>query len=349
MELVVKDLYKKYFGYDYCLKGINLSIPENSTLCIYGIEGSGKSTLIKVISGLEEYQKGEIVFKDKKIETYSFKERNFSVYTGNILNPEKTVFKSLVKILISRGLNKKESESAVRQAAKNIGTENIMNFKFSDLTFAQKFFAEFTRLAMRKADLYLIDDPFENVPSSEREEIYDFLKNNLRKLGGTKIIATADKSTAINIGDLTAVLTEGIISECGKASDIFLNPETLAACNMFSPDINTVKIEVKNGSFLLFNKIYKFPDGNAFKVYEDREVIAAFYPTSLFISENGLECEIYERKLLGEYTECFSHIYGQHFSFMMKTPVCSKKANLSLKGRLFLFDINSNRIIYSFN
>lgn len=349
MELVVKDLYKKYFGYDYCLKGINLSIPENSTLCIYGIEGSGKSTLIKVISGLEEYQKGEIVFKDKKIETYSFKERNFSVYIGNCLNPKKTVFQSLVKILMGRGLNKKESESAVRQAAKNIGTENIMNFKFSDLTFAQKFFAEFTRLAMRKADLYLIDDPFENVPSSEREEIYNFLKNNLRKLGGTKIIATADKSTAINIGDLTAVLTEGIISECGKASDIFLNPETLAACNMFSPDINTVKIEVKNGSFLLFNKIYKFPDGNAFKVYESKEVIAAFYPSSILVSGEGLECEISEMKIIGEYTECFSEIYGQHFSFMMKTPVCSKKANLSLKGRLFLFDINSNRIIYSFN
>lgn len=207
------------------LRGVNLSINQGEVFCILGGNGTGKSTMLKAISGTCKIYRGKIVLKGKKINDYKSNE----LYKHNLAllpqNPEDvflkdTLIEDINEIAKVMDYTKEESNTLIEGVLKDLKIEHLKNKNPYDLSGGEKQKAALAKILLLNPQILLLDEPTKGIDAYSKSVLKDILLQ-LKAKGKTIIIVTHDLEFAASIADRCALLFDGEIVSSGSPQDFF--------------------------------------------------------------------------------------------------------------------------------
>lgn len=264
-RLILKNLTKRYSPSHLTpLESINLICEDQEFMVILGPEGCGKSTIIRLIAGLEKPTQGEIYFGDKLVNDVPAKERSVGlVFKNYAFYSSKTVFDILAVPLKINKLPKPEIRLRIMEIAELLKISELLERKIKELSDVQRKWLSIALTLVRKPAVWLLDDiftPLENTRQSDQElKAQDTMRKEIlklhKKLATTTIYATSNPVEAVTMGDRIAVINYEIahphkIQQIADPATIYNKPSTLFVARYIGrPGINILEghIERKSG------------------------------------------------------------------------------------------------------
>lgn len=190
----IKNLCLKYIREYYALYNIDLNIERGESVAFVGEEQSGRTTLLRVIAGLEKYDSGEVYIDGRAIEKIDFK---CDVDLGYVpvmpvFFENKTVFENLKYVLAQRKIERSEIEARIDKALINFNLEKYKNIKAGDLDLYERYMVSFVRLTLRNIDYLLVDDIFEKLQPDEASAFVKLIDDVFIKKGVTVIAVSGN-------------------------------------------------------------------------------------------------------------------------------------------------------------
>ena len=270
MALEFRDLSKK--EYDVTLIApISLKLKPGIFNTILGPTLSGKTTLLRLMAGLDRPTSGEIWFKEINVTNLPVQKRNVAMVYQQFINyPNMTVFENIASPLRVKKKPEKEVISRVHKVAELLKISPLLERRPTELSGGQQQRTALARALTKEAELVLLDEPLANLDYKLREELREELPRLFEESGATVVYTTTEPSEALLIGGFSATLHEGKITQYGQTQSVYKDPISLTAAKIFSdPPLNTVKIE-KNGEGIYLNggvhwktkKFSNIPNGN---------------------------------------------------------------------------------------
>lgn len=220
--LEVKEADFRYYGSSFELKGVNLFLSKGDRLVIYGRENSGKTTLLRVLCGLEDYSQGNILLDGVELKELSQKDMGIGyTFDKSILDG-----KELVKDIISLPTKLREaSQDRIDSYLKDVEKrcDLPLSAKVKDLSDMQVAMLILARLFAVDRRLYLIDDVWKDLTREEKSLVTDYLIENINDKSA--IVATDDEILARKVAtDKIVVLTEKQVAPMMTAEEISARP-----------------------------------------------------------------------------------------------------------------------------
>ena len=200
--LDLKNISKKFKDKEI-LSNFNLKVEENKILAIVGPSGGGKTTLLRMLAGLESIDSGEIIFNGENLPLNELEKRNLLgfVFQDFQLFPHMTVLENLVISPIqTMGIKKDEAEAKAIKLLEQLGLENHYNSYPNSLSGGQKQRVALARAMMIEPKIIGYDEPTSALDPELRLEVEKLILQN-KKLGITQIVVTHDLQFAENIAD----------------------------------------------------------------------------------------------------------------------------------------------------
>ena len=200
--LELKNISKKFKDKEI-LSNFNLKVEENKILAIVGPSGGGKTTLLRMLAGLESIDSGEIIFNGENLPLNELEKRNLLgfVFQDFQLFPHMTVLENLVISPIqTMGIKKDEAEAKAIKLLEQLGLENHCNSYPHSLSGGQKQRVALARAMMIEPKIIGYDEPTSALDPELRLEVEKLILQN-KKLGITQIVVTHDLQFAENIAD----------------------------------------------------------------------------------------------------------------------------------------------------
>jgi polar amino acid transport system ATP-binding protein len=213
------------------LCGASLSLEDVRSLVLIGPSGGGKSTLLRIIAGLETPDSGTVAINGKSVAFY---ERSLLLHRRNIgvvfqafnLFPHLTALENLLlPLTVAHGQTKAQAQDAALQILSRFGLEGHANQKPASLSGGQKQRIAIARALVTKPQLLLLDEPTSALDPEMTHEVLEMIKE-LRDQGRELILATHEMAFAKSAADQIAFVAEGRILESGKPSELFASPKS---------------------------------------------------------------------------------------------------------------------------
>ena len=235
-DISIKNLCKDYYGV-MCVFDLNLEVKDKTIAVIFGGVGSGKTTALKLICGLEKKSSGEILFDNTAAEV-KLKRRDCAfVFSKPLLFNFKSVYDNLAYGLILRRESKEKINSLINNALALINSEYLLKKKKWELTFDEKQLICFIRAIIRKPDILLLDEPFFGIEFLEKfEKLQSYFSQ-------TCIYATKKLDFAKRLNCHTVFLRDGQVLEQNAFTDIALHPKNIETAKLLQFNFFNSKIE----------------------------------------------------------------------------------------------------------
>ncbi len=253
-SIKLENVYKN-FGKTCALENLNLEIFDGEFFVLLGPTGAGKTTTLRIISGLEQPDKGNIFFDEEIINDVqpAFRDTSY-VFQQFSLYPHYSVYDNLAFPLRSplRKETKLEIDKKVTEIAKLLKIENKLKNKATQLSGGEMQRVSLGRALVRNPNIYLMDEPLSSLDAKLREELRIELKKIQKDLNATILYVTHDHVEATTMADRIGVLKDGVLSQVGTPEEIYDNPNSIYVANRLgSPkinifDLNKIKIPPKN-------------------------------------------------------------------------------------------------------
>ena len=197
-----RHIYKIYPGNVTAVKDFNLEIADKEFIVFVGPSGCGKSTTLRMIAGLEEISKGEMYIGDRLINDVPPKDRDIAmVFQNYALYPHMTVYKNMAFGLELRKMPKDDIDKRVREAAKILEIEHLLDRKPKALSGGQRQRVALGRAMVRNPAVFLLDEPLSNLDAKLRTSMRTEIIKLHKKLATTFIYVTHDQTEAMTMGD----------------------------------------------------------------------------------------------------------------------------------------------------
>ena len=239
-SISLKNIYKIYPGDVTAVSDFNLEIEDKEFIILVGPSGCGKSTTLRMIAGLEEISKGELYIGDRLVNDVPPKDRDIAmVFQNYALYPHMTVYKNMAFGLELRKTPKDEIDKRVREAARVLDIEHLLDRKPKALSGGQRQRVALGRAMVRNPAVFLLDEPLSNLDAKLRTAMRTEIIKLHQKLGTTFIYVTHDQTEAMTMGDRIVVMKDGVIQQVDTPQNLYDYP-----CNMFvagfigSPQMN---------------------------------------------------------------------------------------------------------------
>ena len=242
MSNVILKNVKKIYDKKVVIDGVDLEIKDKEFIVLVGASGCGKSTILRMIAGLEEITEGEILIGDKKINNILPKDRDIAfVFQSYALYPHMTVRENIAFGLKMRKVDKKTIEEKVQQAAKILDLTEYLDRKPKQLSGGQRQRVALGRAIVRNPKVFLMDEPLSNLDAKLRVQMRSEIKKLHEQLQTTFIYVTHDQTEALTMGDRIVVLDKGKIQQVDTPEEIYNNPQnTFVAGFIGSPQMNFI-------------------------------------------------------------------------------------------------------------
>ena len=248
-SVVLKDLVKSYDGKKNIIDNINLEIKDKEFIVLVGSSGCGKSTILRLISGLEEITKGEILIDGKVVNNIHPKDRDIAfVFQSYALYPHMSVYDNIAFGLKMRKYDKKTIDEKVREVAKSLNLEELLDRKPRQLSGGQRQRVALGRAIVRNPKVFLMDEPLSNLDANLRVQMRSEIKKLHKKLQTTFIYVTHDQTEALTMGDRIVVLDKGKIQQADTPDEIYNHPQNKFVAGLIG-QMNFIDINVHNGKF----------------------------------------------------------------------------------------------------
>jgi sn-glycerol 3-phosphate transport system ATP-binding protein len=283
--LELKNVTKIYPNGTKAVHETSLSIEEGEFMVFVGPSGCGKSTLLRMVAGLEEITEGEITLDGNLINEVDPSERDIAmVFQNYALYPHMNVYNNLAYGLKNRGIDKKDIEQKVNDAAKLLQISDYLERKPSMLSGGQRQRVAMGRAIVRNPKIFLFDEPLSNLDAKLRIQMRLEIKKLQQKVGVTSIFVTHDQTEAMTLADKLAVINNGIIEQLATPIEIYNNPKSLFVAGFIgSPQMNFMEGELKNNTL----SAEGFEIKNIKSDYNG-DIILGIRPEHLSQSDNGL-------------------------------------------------------------
>ena len=304
-EIALRNVCKQFDSTHYGVKDFTLDIHDKEFVIFVGPSGCGKSTTLRLIAGLEDITDGELWIDEELCNYLEPKEREMSmVFQNYALYPNMTVYGNIAYSLKIRKVPKKEIDQRVREVARILEIESLLDRKPAALSGGQKQRVAIGAAIIRQPKAFLMDEPLSNLDAKLRAQMRVELQKLHKQLDTTIIYVTHDQTEAMTLGTKIVVMKDGLIQQVGAPQSIYGNPVNLFVAGFLgSPSMNffqcTVKAEENNRTALLLDdaktvkKVYL--DGTRGKQiadrYNGRHVILGIRPEDIY--------ELEEAKKLG--------------------------------------------------
>ena len=172
-SVVLKNLVKSYDGKKNIIDNINLEIKDKEFIVLVGSSGCGKSTILRLISGLEDITSGEILIDDKVVNNVHPKDRDIAfVFQSYALYPHMSVYDNIAFGLKMRKYDKKTIDAKVREVAESLNLTELLNRKPKQLSGGQRQRVALGRAIVRNPKVFLMDEPLSNLDANLRVHMH---------------------------------------------------------------------------------------------------------------------------------------------------------------------------------
>ena len=204
---------------------VDLEINNKEFLVILGPSGSGKSSLLRLIAGLEETTGGEVYFGNELVNDVSPRERNISMVFQNFaLFPNMTVYDNIAFPIRASGQDSENLDDEVKRIASMLQIESLLDRKPGELSGGEQQRVSLGRAIIKKPKIFLMDEPLSNLDASLRAELRAEIKKLHKELGITFIYVTHDQTEAMSMADRIALIKDGKLLQVDKPEVIYNTP-----------------------------------------------------------------------------------------------------------------------------
>lgn len=244
-EVKLKNVVKKYGDLEV-VHGINLDITDGEFVVLVGPSGCAKSTTLRMVAGLEDISGGQIVIDDTVVNDVHPKDRQIAmVFQDYALYPHMTVRENMGFGLKMRGVGDAERDTKVSEAAKMLDLEPFLERKPAALSGGQRQRVAMGRAVVRKAKVFLFDEPLSNLDAKLRSEMRTAIKKLHTTLKTTTIYVTHDQIEAMTLADRIVIMKLGHIMQVGSPIEVYEQPANLFVATFIgAPTMNILDAEV---------------------------------------------------------------------------------------------------------
>ncbi|HIY51658.1 MAG TPA: sn-glycerol-3-phosphate ABC transporter ATP-binding protein UgpC [Candidatus Olsenella avicola] len=245
-SLSLEHVGKKYpNGYEG-VKDFNLEIADKEFIIFVGPSGCGKSTTLRMIAGLEDITSGTLKIDGRVVNDVEPKDRDIAmVFQTYALYPHMTVYENMAFPLKLRKVDADTIDKAVREAARILDLEKLLDRKPSALSGGQRQRVAMGRAIVRAPKVYLMDEPLSNLDAKLRVQMRAEISKLHDRLGATIIYVTHDQTEAMTLGTRIVVMKDGVMQQVDTPTKLYNEP-----CNLFvagfigSPQMNFIDVQV---------------------------------------------------------------------------------------------------------
>jgi multiple sugar transport system ATP-binding protein len=247
--IVLEDVSKVFGGGVVAVDDVSLEIESGEFLVLVGPSGCGKSTLLRMIAGLEDATAGTITIDGRDVTDLPPRSRDVAmVFQSYALYPHMSVRENLGYGLRVRKTPKKDAERRVREVAKLLGLEEMLDRKPAALSGGQRQRVAMGRAIVREPKAFLMDEPLSNLDAKLRVSMRASLASLHSRLRTTTIYVTHDQVEAMTLGQRVAVLRDGKIQQVDTPQALYAYPTNLfVAAFIGSPAMNLVEADIADG------------------------------------------------------------------------------------------------------
>jgi multiple sugar transport system ATP-binding protein len=242
----LKNICKTYDGGIKAVESVNITINDREFVVLVGPSGCGKSTTLRMVAGLEEISSGELLIDGILVNDVPPKDRNIAmVFQNYALYPHMSVYENLAFGLRIRKIKKQEIDQRVRDAAKILDIEKLLDRKPKALSGGQRQRVAVGRAIVRHPKVFLFDEPLSNLDAKLRVQMRAEISELHHRLNATMIYVTHDQVEAMTMGDRIVVMKDGKIHQIGSPLYIYNHPiNKFVAGFIGSPPMNFLGVKV---------------------------------------------------------------------------------------------------------
>ncbi|MEA2794705.1 MAG: multiple sugar transport system ATP-binding protein [Bradyrhizobium sp.] len=276
----------KMHGDFAALKDVTFEIEPGEFFALLGPSGSGKSTTLRILAGLDAPTSGRVFIDGQDITASDARDRDIAmVFQSYALYPHMTVFENIAFPLEMAKQSKAEIRLAVQEAARKVAIDHLLDRKPGQLSGGQQQRCALARAIVRKARLFLLDEPLSNLDAKLRLETRTELKKLQRSLGVTSVYVTHDQEEAMTLADRMAVFMAGEIQQIGRPAEVFARPNSIdVAAFIGSPPMNLIPARFRDGSVDIAGHRLE----TSLKESGERDVVVGIRPGAVRIAANGI-------------------------------------------------------------
>src|SRR4051812_22903980 len=244
-EIVLSDV-EKFFGDNYVIRKLNLTVAHKEFVVLLGPSGCGKTTTLRAIAGLEEIDTGDILIDDKPVQELEAGDRDIAfVFQLFALYPHLTAYDNIAFPLRATRESRGEVDKKVRDVARPLGIEPLLSRRPSQLSGGDMQRVAIGRALVRRPKALLMDEPIGALDAKLREEMRSELKRLHIENDATTVYVTHDQVEAMALADRIAIMNEGVLQQVGSPSEVYRQPANLFVAQFVgSPVMNVSKAEV---------------------------------------------------------------------------------------------------------
>ena len=223
-EIRIKQVAKRY-GDTQALHSIDMTVADREFLCLLGASGCGKTTLLRIVAGLETATTGEVHIGERRVDTLAPRDRGIAmVFQNYAVFPHLTVFENIAFGLRMAKLPQAEVDRRVNRTAELMHIEPYLKRYSGQLSGGQRQRVAVARALAMEPAVILMDEPLSNLDALLRMEMRAELKSILAESETTTIYVTHDQVEAMSMADRIAVMNGGHIVQAASPVEVYKNP-----------------------------------------------------------------------------------------------------------------------------
>ena len=228
-SLSLTNVCKVYPNGFEAVKDFSLEVEDQEFIIFVGPSGCGKSTTLRMIAGLEEISSGELKIDGRVVNDVEPKDRDIAmVFQNYALYPHMTVYDNMAFGLKLRKVPKDQIDKAVREAARILDLEKLLDRKPKALSGGQRQRVAMGRAIVRNPKVFLMDEPLSNLDAKLRVQMRIEISKIHQRLGATIIYVTHDQTEAMTLGTRIVVMKDGVVQQVDTPQNQYDKP-----CNLF--------------------------------------------------------------------------------------------------------------------
>jgi len=337
-EIVIKNVAKR-FGAFTALHSIDLTVADQEFMVLLGASGCGKTTLLRIIAGLDRPSEGEVWIGGRRVDHLPPRDRGIAmVFQNYAVFPHLTVYENIAFGLRMKKLPQGDIDKRVRRTAELMHIEQLLERYSGQLSGGQRQRVAVARALAMEPDVILMDEPLSNLDALLRLEMRAELKGVLAQSRTTTVYVTHDQVEAMSLADRISVMHAGRIVQSSSPVEVYRNPAThFVGSFIGNPPMNFIRAEkAGRGRWRVAGLVLEGPESGR------ERLDFAIRPEDLREGEGGLPATVRVVEPLGAHTLVTCEVEGSLFRAVLDSSTSAAPGDrldlLPVSDRVRWFD-----------